>query len=62
MSYQRKGIIDSAFVAGMEVEDLVAEMRFVEMELEFGCGDAFMAEHLLNGTKIGASFEKMSCK
>lgn len=46
-------------VAGVVGEDVVAECRAVEVDVDLGCGYAFVAEHLLYGAQVGASFEQM---
>ena len=43
-------------------EDFVAEDGAVEVEVDFGGLDAFVAEHLLDGAQIGAAFEQVSRK
>lgn len=46
-------------VAGMVEENLGAEQGGVEVEVDFGGGDGFVAEHLLDGAQVGAPFEKV---
>ena len=36
-------------VTGVVGEDFVAQSGAVDVDVDFGRGDAFMAEHLLNG-------------
>lgn len=43
----------------MVTQDFIAKMRIVEVEIDFGCGDALMPEHLLYGTEICSAFEQM---
>ena len=52
-------LIPSSRVVG---EDFVAEDGAVEVEVDFGGLDAFVAEHLLDGAQIGAPFEQVSRK
>lgn len=44
--------------AGVAAEDFVAQARVVEVEVDFGGGDAFVAQHLLDGAQVGAAFEQ----
>src|SRR5580700_8746939 len=37
----------------------LAEEFAVEVGIDLGGGDAFVAEHFLNGTKIGAAFDEV---
>ena len=37
----------------MAIKDVVAQMRRVEMDVDFGGGYALVAEHLLYGAQIG---------
>lgn len=39
-----------------------AQMRAVQMQIDFGCAYRFVSEHLLYGSEVGASFEKMGGK
>lgn len=50
---------DRQVVSGMEGEDVLAERRAVEMDIDLRGRDAFMAQHLLDGTEVGASFKKV---
>ena len=49
-------------VARVVGEYLAAQQGIVEMYVDFGGGDAFVAEHLLYGTQVGASFEQVGGK
>ena len=49
-------------VAWVVEEDFFAEACAVQMQVYFGSGDGFVAQHLLYGAKIGASFQKMRGK
>jgi len=49
----------SAAVAGMVEEDFLAEVGCVDVEVDFGSGDAFVAHHLLDGAQVGSAFEQM---
>lgn len=46
-------------VTRMMSDDFLAQTRIVEMEINLGSGDRFMAEHGLNGAQIGPSFKQM---
>lgn len=46
-------------VSGVVVEDFAAESRAVDMEIDFCCCDAFVAEHLLDCAQVGTSFEEV---
>lgn len=46
----------------MVEEELAAELGRVEVDVDFGCGDRFVAEHLLDGAEVGSSFEEMCGK
>ncbi len=54
---RKRGLI--AHVAGMMRENLLPQTRAVDMEVDFGCGYGFVAEHLLYGAQVGAPFEQM---
>lgn len=49
-------------IVGMVGEELAAEMGAVEMDIELRGGEAFVAEHHLDGAEVGASFKQMSGK
>lgn len=49
-------------VAGMVEEDLGAEQGGVEVEVDFGGGDGFVAEHLLDGAEVGAPSRRWVAK
>lgn len=58
-----RAIVAGGFsVAWMVGEDVGAQGRGVEMEIDLGGGDGFMAEHLLDGTQIGSPLEQMGGK
>lgn len=46
-------------VAGVVEEDFLAEAGVVDVDVDFGCGDAFVAEHLLDSSQVGSPFEQM---
>ena len=46
-------------IARMVCEDFFAQMRRVEMQIYLGSAYRLVSEHLLDGTQIGAPFEKM---
>ena len=52
----------SAFVARVVQQNLLAQAAVVKMQINFGGGDAFVAQHLLDGTQIGAAFKQMCRK
>lgn len=43
----------------MEQRDVRPQVVLVQMRVNFRRGDAFMAEHLLHGAKVGAAFDEM---
>lgn len=43
----------------MIFEDVGAEGGGVEVNVDLGGGDGFVAEHLLDGAEIGSTLEKM---
>ena len=45
--------MDSA-VARMVCENFLAQSLPVDMHIDFGGNDTFVAEHLLNGAQVGA--------
>ena len=49
-------------VARMAGEDVAPQERRVDVEINLGGGNALMAEHLLDGSQIGAPFEQMRRK
>ena len=44
-------------VAGVVEEDFFAQARAVDVDVDFGGGNAFVTEHLLYGTKVGSAFK-----
>ena len=44
---------------GVMVEKFGTESGAVEMDVDFGGGDRFMPQHFLDGTQVGAPFQKM---
>ena len=40
-------------------EDFVAQAGAVDVDVDFGGGDALVTEHLLNGTQVGAALEQV---
>ena len=49
-------------VAGVVVEDFFAQAGAVDVDIDFGGGNAFMPKHLLDGTKVGSAFKQMCRK
>ncbi len=49
-------------VTGMMVKDFVAETCTVNMNVYFSSSNAFVTEHLLDSTQIGATLKKMGRK
>ena len=49
-------------VAGVVLEDFVAEAGAVDVDVDFGGSDAFVAQHLLDGTQVGSAFEQVGGK
>lgn len=49
-------------VAWVVLENLVAELRTVDVHIDFGCGDALVPQHLLNGAQIGSTLKQMGGK
>lgn len=49
-------------VAGVAGEDGVAQVGLVQVQVDFGGGQTFMAEHHLDGTQVGPAFEKVCRK
>ena len=47
-------------VAGMMLEELAAQAGTVEMEVDLRSGDALVSQHLLDGTQIRSTLEKVS--
>ena len=43
-------------------EDLVAQAGAVNVNIDFGSGDALMTQHLLDGSQVGSALEQMSGK
>ena len=46
-------------VAGMVLQDFLAQMAAVQMHVDFGGADVFVAEHGLDGAEVGTPFEQM---
>ena len=44
-------------IAGVVGEDFLAQAGGVDVEVDFGGGYGFMAEHLLDCAEVGAAFE-----
>ena len=51
-----------AVVAGVVQEDFFAQARAVDVEVDFGGGNVFVPQHLLDCTQIGTAFEQVSGK
>ena len=43
-------------------EDLVAQAGAVNVDIDFGSGDALMTQHLLDGSQVGSALEQMGGK
>lgn len=48
------------YVARVMGQYLVAQASGVDVQIYFGGGYGFVAEHLLDGAKVGAPFKQMS--
>ena len=46
-------------VAGVVQEDFFAQARAVDVEVDFGGGNVFVPQHLLDCTQIGTAFEQV---
>ena len=53
--------MDSA-IARMVCENFLAQSLPVDMHIDFGGNDTFVAEHLLNGTQVGAVLQQVCGK
>ena len=49
-------------VAGVVGEDFVAQAGAVDVDVDLGRGDALVAQHLLDGTQVGAALKQMGGK
>lgn len=49
-------------VAGMVLQDFLAQMAAVQMHVDFGGADVFVAEHGLDGAEVGSALEQMGGK
>ena len=49
-------------VAGMVFQDFLAQMAAVQMHVDFGGADVFVAEHGLDGAEVGSALEQMGGK
>ena len=49
-------------VAGVVLEDLVTQAAAVDVDIDLGGSDALVAQHLLDGTQVGSTFEQMGRK
>ena len=47
------------FVAGVVGEDFVAQAGAVDVDVDFGGGDALVAQHLLDGAQVGSALEQV---
>ena len=43
----------------MEQRNISSQIVLVQMRVNFGGGDAFMAEHLLHGAEVGTAFDEV---
>lgn len=46
-------------IAGVVGEDFVVEAGAVDVEVDFGGSNAFVSEHLLDGSERSSTFEKV---
>ena len=46
-------------VAGVVLEDFVAQAGAVDVDVDLGRGDALVAQHLLDGTQVGTALEQV---
>ena len=49
-------------VAGMVLQDFLAQMAAVQMHVDFGGADVFVAEHGLDGAEVASALEQMGGK
>ena len=49
-------------VARVVEEDFFAQASAVNVDVDFGGGNAFVTEHLLYGTKVGSAFKQVCRK
>ena len=47
------------YVSRVVLQYLFAQASGIQVDIDLGCGDALVAEHLLNGAQVGAPFEQM---
>lgn len=50
---------DATLKVGVVCDELAAEEGAVEVEVDFGGGDGFVAEQFLDGAKVGAPLKEM---
>ena len=46
-------------VAGVVLQDFVAQAGAVDVDVDLGRGDALVAQHLLDGTQVGTALEQV---
>ena len=49
-------------VARVVEEDFFAQARAVDVDVDFGGGNALVSKHLLDGTKVGSAFKQVCRK
>ena len=49
-------------VAGVVLQDFVAQAGAVDVDVYFGGGDALVAQHLLDGAQVGTALEQVGGK
>lgn len=52
-------LVVGGIVAGVVLEDFVAQAGSVDMNIDFGSGNALVAQHLLDGSQVGAALEQV---
>ena len=51
-----------SIIPWVEGEDFFAEASAVNVNVNFGGGNAFVSEHLLNGSQVGSTFKQVCGK
>ena len=46
-------------IAGVVLEDFVAQAGAVDVDVDLGCGDALVTQHLLDGAQVGTALEQV---
>ena len=50
------------FISWVERQNFFTQASAVDVDVDFGGGDTFVSEHLLNGAQVGTPFEQVGGK